>query len=187
MKRIFPLIILLFFTIEVYCLQSPRKKKENSAVIGRAYIYLEENWLLLPKQNYYKIRIYLQNKITKRIYTLFTDKKGYFKLLNIHPGIYLIKKFDFYYTIGNWEYSIKDIKIYKKVNNEFIEGLYFGLHDKTITVINTIIICIEKYGENRVLPIYYRVDEKDEIINFFKKKDRRNRWTEYDFGEFESD
>jgi len=78
MKQVFVLALLLISLNDIFCLIAPKKDKKIGAVVGRAYIHLNKKREILKEGNYYNITLSIENKITKKNFTIVTDNNGYF-------------------------------------------------------------------------------------------------------------
>ena len=180
MKRALIFFLMVFFAINL-CFPIPNPKQGTGSMIGKTYIELDKDWKAMRSGKYYKVKVVMFSKKTKKKYETLANKDGIFYFLNLQPGEYVLAYSRYKYEAGNTIFTL---------------GGYFGKEGITINVNPGKITAIQTIGVlKELLPVdeskdkvtsyetLQRMDQKIirednmlELKAFFKQIDKRDQW-----------
>ncbi len=187
----FTLALFLLYNIPCYSFPRPKKNKDVGCIIGRIEIEIDKNWKRLEAGVYY-FDIWLQiiNKNTGKKYNIVSKNDGYYYLLNLPPGDYVILKSDFQDnniyspSFSSYPISISNIFFGKK-------GIDVNVQPNTFTVVKSIKIFAELLPDKieHVFKTSYVLEDMDieDVKDYFNYLDKRNFWADFTWGDITSD
>ena len=179
------LSILLISKLIGFALESPWDDNVGG-VIGRFYMELDKDWKELKAGKYYKGKLFLVNKDTGEKFNITPDRNGYFYILNLDPGNYVLQYFSYSITVGYTTY---------RMGNSFGKtGIDFPVSAKKLTALKTIIsfheILPRDESKHNVDPYHQlqpmnkkiiRDENLDLLKEYFSKLDKRGKWSDFEW------
>ena len=171
MKKSIVLLLLIFTSIIIFSIPGPRKNKEVGAIVGQVSIQGTSSWTLT---------VYVKDNKTGKNYIIKPKKEGYYYLLNLNPGTYIL------YKIGlsksdTYSYSwASDLELRDK-------GIEFVVKPNRIISINHLIIYLQVSGRRVRYGFNIDITNFDEYLNnlksYFERIDRRGLWKDFEWNE----
>ena len=169
-------ILIIFFILLIISIDSinsfprPKRNKEVGAIVGK----FKKNFDILD----WKIRFFLKNNETDKIYSFISDD-DYFYKLNLPPGNYRLFKISLYRE--DYEYSYHASGLLLKEQSIDIE-----IEANKITPIQYFEVHIMQIGKNQ---IRYGINKNfnitneyiNELIDYFNSKDQVRSWKNFEW------
>ncbi len=170
--------LVLLFLSNIFCiaLRKPKKNKEVGCIVGKIAIVFDKDQKNVKAGIVYYNEFWLTiiNKNTGKKYFTTTDGNGFYYLINLPPGDYVIIDCYFELLDIDTKYYIRDIKFGES-------GIQLRVQKNTISTVKNIkllaIVTTERYSIK--INFEYTDEDVEEIKTYFNKLDKRNSWADF--------
>lgn len=169
------IFIIIISTVLICSFPRPKKNKSVCGLIGKIQLDLSNDWYRLEKDVYTReFYIDIINENSGKTKSIYADKDGFFYIMNLSPGVYIIKKTDFNFQTTDERYNIRPITFGD-------EGIKITIDDKSIYLVGSININAEFIEEKKIIRTEVNFDDNDidEIKEFLNKKDKKGHWKDF--------
>ena len=190
-KLILLLAFILFFSSNIPCfsLPKPKKNKDVGCIIGMISIEIDKDFRGYKAGTYtYEFWLQLKNKDTGKKYSVVADENGFYYLLNLPPGDYLIVKCNF--ENRNFETTTSEFESSRFISNIMFEdqGIEVKVSANKLKIVKKIKISAEllpdqsqqTFKKSFVLEDFDS-ENLEELKTYFNELDRKNFWAEFEW------